>query len=198
MDLQEALDLHSKIGVVENLEDMISNLNKELDYISLEIIKKTNPLTGNLQIILRNTLGDEISKLATFNKENELAFFKLLIKEIVNSEFIYSSTSALSLCKLSKKDGEKVIDNWIKQGWLSEDEGKITFGPKTVFELGSYLTAEYEENLVFCSLCEELVLHKYEKCKSSDCSSVLHVHCAQKYYANSNDGKCIECQSSFY
>ena len=198
MDVEEAQDLHSKIGIQDNFEEMISQLNRELDFISLEIIKKANPISGNLQIILRNTLSDEISKFATFNKEVEILFFKFLIKEIVNSGFIYSSTNALSSCKLSKRDGEKCIDNWIKQGWLSEDQGQITFGVKTVFELESFLSAEYEEKLVFCSLCEELVLHKYDQCKSSDCSSVLHKYCSQKYYANSNDGKCIECQTSFF
>lgn len=160
MDLEEAQDLHSKIGISQDFEEMISNLNRDLDFISLEIIKKTNPLTGTLQVLLINTLGDEISKLASFYKENEIAFFKQIIQEIVNSNFIFSSTNALSLCKFDKKEGERCINNWINQGWLCEDDGKYTFGPKTVFELGSYLTNEYEDKLIFCTLCEDIVLHK--------------------------------------
>ena len=160
MDLEDAQELHSKIGITQDFEVMISNLNKDLDFISLEIINKTNPLTGTLQIILINTLGDEISKLATIHKETEIVFFKQIIREIVHSNFIYSSTYALSLCKFDKKEGEQCINNWIRQGWLTEEDGKYTFGPKTVFELGSYVLNEYEDKLIFCSLCEEIVLHK--------------------------------------
>ena len=197
MDMSEAQDLHSKIGIQEPFEQMISNLNKDLDFISLEILEKTNPLTGKLQILLVNTLGDEIAKSATFLKDNEISFFKEIIHEIVNSEFIYSSTNALSLCKLPKRDGEKCLNNWTMQGWLSIDDGKYSLGPKTVFELGSFLMNEYEDKLIFCSLCEEIVLFKYKKCKSDSCTSVLHVYCAEKYYSNSKDGNCIECLNSF-
>ena len=121
LDYSQAQSIHSQIGISEDLDDMITRVNKDLDFISMEIIKKVNPINGNLEILLINTLDDEISKFATFNKENEIQYFKKIIQEIVNSNFNLSSINALQISNIGKKDAEICLQSWVKNGWLMEE-----------------------------------------------------------------------------
>jgi len=206
---KEAKDLYMKVcniceadGNPDEFLDFISLINKQLESLFMEIRRGCAEDTGHVYFSLVNKAEDEHSKLATEYQAHEIELIKLALNLIIESQ--NGSVSSLDLVNLGMdltkripaQASEELIMKLVEDGWLTEKDGKVFFGPRTTIELGQYLRNKYKEQIGECPLCHDFVVMG-DICEN--CDVKLHKYCAalsfQKLPANKR--KCPKCKTEW-
>jgi len=140
--------------------DFISTVNKELDYLQMEIRGCTNQYDGTLYYGVINKLASEESKLGTQLTHPQLTFFKAIMESILmepsatgvissmqalnlrldtqgdNSTQGEASTSQAAPLKLSLAGKEETLATLVSENWLSQlEDGRVMLGMDSFLEL---------------------------------------------------------------
>jgi len=198
----EAIDLYAKarqnLGKAEAaFEDFLENLNGRLFPLSMKLAKYHCPKTGKVDYALINMISDKASQFASQASQLELDFFKFILESIFHCTGFLATKQELLSFNLSKgflkRDAEAYIEKCIDLKWLQEVSQKITYGTRTLLELGSgYIKDEFGE-LPECTLCSEIATIHVEYC--SQCQSILHINCRERLFQKTAlTGKCPTCK----
>lgn len=112
-------------------------------------------------IVWINTKNDEISTLQVAFSAVELEYFHAILQEILNSDehritFIVCLNITSTLTgSLSRSNGQKVLDKWVKVGYYVKKGDFIYLGPRLILEFNVYLKNHCPDSI--CNLCSELV-----------------------------------------
>eukprot|EP01087_Luapelamoeba_hula_P015972 TRINITY_DN4856_c0_g1_i1.p1 TRINITY_DN4856_c0_g1~~TRINITY_DN4856_c0_g1_i1.p1 ORF type:complete len:283 (+),score=64.07 TRINITY_DN4856_c0_g1_i1:109-957(+) len=182
----------------ENVSELIARVNREIHFVWMEIKRTVAEASGVAYWVLINLRTDEHAQIATAYNMTELDYFKVLIKAIMTDKKgrgDVSTTDALNLSgQIPKKTAEGVIAALVEDNWLSETtKGRVTFGVRTMLELRPYLKDIYDEVLVECVICHDLVIYG-DKCPNTKCQTKLHHHCGRRFFKTSKDKpRCPSC-----
>ncbi|CAG8518235.1 5933_t:CDS:2, partial [Paraglomus brasilianum] len=172
---------------IESFDDFMAALNDRLHRVDMEFRKSHDEENGNTVWALVNTNGDEVAKLATEYSPNEIAFFRRILELIVTADgeaFSVSSISALRegpLLKpqITKTATEALLQKFVDDKWLiRSSSGRYSMSARAILELQSLLKEEFEDYILECTLCYEIVT-KGQRCKTTKCKARFHHHCAQ-------------------
>lgn len=96
---------------------------------------------------------------------------------------------------VSAREAETTIKLLVNDGWLHENEGKISTGIRTIIELKSYLKSNFELEGDECFVCNQIVT-KGEKCVNVECKARLHFSCSNRRFQISNiTPRCPVCST---
>ncbi|CAG8581352.1 15886_t:CDS:2, partial [Acaulospora morrowiae] len=186
----------------EAFQDFIATINQKLNTIDLEFRKSHDETDGKAVWALVNTKGDEVVKLATEYSPIEIAYFKHLIELIVTADdeaFSVSSITALKEASklkttITKNTAENLLQRFVDDKWLILSQGgRYSLSQRTILELQVYLKEEFEDNLIECTLCYDIVTQG-QRCDVQQCKSRLHHHCARRYFSSQNEKICPTCK----
>ncbi|KAF5365639.1 hypothetical protein D9758_003219 [Tetrapyrgos nigripes] len=186
----------------EALEDVIKNLNASLNDLDLELKSIQDELNGRRFFALVNTKDDELAQMATDYTPAEIAFFRAIVEQIIlarNESFSLSSLAALrevSAIKpksnMSKTQAETVLASFVAKGWLLRSKrGRYSLSHRALLELYPYLKSTYEDDLLYCTICQEVVT-KGMACHRPNCQVRLHIHCFDRY--RRRNSACPSCK----
>ncbi|RUO96053.1 Nse1 non-SMC component of SMC5-6 complex-domain-containing protein [Jimgerdemannia flammicorona] len=192
----------------ERFLDFIATLNDSVGQFDMEIRKMHDETTGEPNWALVNTNGDEIAQLATEYTASEIAYFKRLIDLIVRADDdAFSVTSIVALREASKlktpitkSAAEALLDKFVDDRWLIKARnGRYSMDIRCLLELQGYLRGEYEDEILECTLCLD-ILTKGQRCDVQNCSARLHHHCARNYFGphRGEETVCMTCKTTWY
>ncbi|CAG8599545.1 4239_t:CDS:2 [Funneliformis mosseae] len=190
----QATDDHNS----ETFTEFIATINAKLNIVDLELRKSHNEDDGKPV----NTNGDDIAQIATEYSPVEITFFRRLIELIVTAddeEFSVSSIIALKEVSklkvpLTKSNGETLLQRFTDDKWLIRSrEGKYSLSQRSILELQQYLKEEFEDHLLECTLCYDIVT-KGQRCRVAQCKTRFHNHCVLRYFDSRNDYVCPACK----
>lgn len=93
---------------------------------------------------------------------------------------------------LAATDAKDLLQAFIEDNWLSSPEdGYVAIGPRCLLELRQFIEGEYEDCIVECTLCADIVF-KGETCVNAQCPAKLHHHCARTWF-HGKARKCPAC-----
>ncbi|CAG8551110.1 3515_t:CDS:2 [Acaulospora colombiana] len=150
----------------EVFQEFMVTINLKLNTVDLEFRKSHDEIDGKAVWALVNTNGDEVAKLATEYSPVEIAYFKHLIELIVTADdeaFSISSITALKEASklkatITKNTAENLLQRFVDDKWLIlSPGGRYSLSQRTILELQVYLKEEFEENLIECTLCYDIV-----------------------------------------
>ncbi|POY72564.1 hypothetical protein BMF94_4391 [Rhodotorula taiwanensis] len=198
-----------KVQQPDAFETFIAELEPGLSLCGLDIKTTRNQETGVPYIALVNTIEDDVSKLATDYKAEEIALFRAIVEKIMTAPKLSYSTTQTEAVRLAKAPVTKamaiqLLKSFLAKGWLSlHSSGRLTLSPRSLLELAPYLretfsqgtqeddddTPEYERDrtVVDCNLCMTIVTSGYA-CPNKRCGVRLHTYCATQRLGN--DGRC--------
>jgi non-structural maintenance of chromosomes element 1 len=154
---------------------------KVLNVLINTINTKIAPFDQKIQHVKSFDLNDEeylvftykseisMNKFQTVYSEQEVHFFRLLMKEIARSEELQiktmiciNLTSKIPKLKtnmkmMSKARAEELLSEWMLSGYFLEQDNDIFFGPRMLSEFGVYLKTNFPENIVACHLCKNVI-----------------------------------------
>ncbi|THU86407.1 hypothetical protein K435DRAFT_763328 [Dendrothele bispora CBS 962.96] len=186
----------------EAFDEVIKDINASLNDLDLELKSIQDELSGRRLYALVNTKDDELAQVATDYTPAEIVFFKAIIEQIMlarNESFSLSSLAALrevSAIKpksnMSKTQAETVLASFVAKGWLLRSKRcRYSLSPRTLLELYPYLKSTYDEELLYCTICHDVVT-KGVACHRPNCKARLHFHCFKLY--RRGKGKCPSCE----
>ncbi|KAI9013609.1 hypothetical protein DFJ74DRAFT_292043 [Hyaloraphidium curvatum] len=125
-----------------------------------------------------------------------------------NKSFEVSSMDALNSVsrapenqkKLTKTEAADFLKRLSVAGWLREDNHGYSLGLRSLLELKTYLTNEFDDSLVGeCHVCKEHVLTPgYQSCSEDRCTCVMHKACSEKRFATlAGDKRCPVCKATW-
>ncbi|RIB25033.1 Nse1 non-SMC component of SMC5-6 complex-domain-containing protein [Gigaspora rosea] len=204
----KAIDMYTKAcnanneRAPEEFQEFISTINQKLNLVDMEFRRSHDEDDGNPVWALVNTNGDEIAKLATEYTPAEISYFKRLIELIVTADDDAFSASSIMALKeaskiktpLSKSAAETLLQRFVDDKWLVQSQsGKYSMSQRTILELQAYLKDEFEDYLIECTLCYDIVT-KGQRCDVLECKSRFHHHCARRYFSSQNEKVCPACK----
>ncbi|EJD52933.1 hypothetical protein AURDEDRAFT_96824, partial [Auricularia subglabra TFB-10046 SS5] len=193
-------------GRFDSLINAVSG--KLIDY-DLQISSTFDDVTGRKIWMVVNVKGDELAQLATEYGPAEIAFFKLLIEEIItapNEAYSISSLHALKLVKqaktgnkgITRAQGEVVLSSFVANGWLTKSpRGRYALGTRARVELEQYLLSNFEDisEDQECVICTSIVLCGV-RCPTAACKARLHNHCHENLSKRGNK-ECPSCRTNW-
>ncbi|KAJ7518146.1 hypothetical protein O6H91_21G057600 [Diphasiastrum complanatum] len=194
--------------------DFLGALNKELDFVQMEVRACRNQHNGSTFYGLINKLGSEEAKLGTRYSHSQITFFRAIMEAIVqgpSGNAKISSIEALNLrvelqsqqqsdgvtsqspagSKLTMAQKEKTLTDLIADKWLSHtDDGLISLGIRTFLELRNVFK---NLDIPFCDVCNEAGI-KATLCQNEECTVRMHQYCAHRKFARPDVPKlCPSC-----
>ncbi|ORY06817.1 hypothetical protein K493DRAFT_202866, partial [Basidiobolus meristosporus CBS 931.73] len=186
--------------------EFINTINEGINSLDLEFRKSHDEETGESVLALVNTNGDEIAQLATDYTPAELVYLRRIIELIVTADDeSYSVSSLLALSEagklksaFTKNAAEQLLDRFVEDKWFSKtSNGRYYLTQRSILELQTYLKEEFEEYILECTLCMDIVT-RGERCQVGSCSGRLHLHCAERYFSARPDRKvCPLCSTAW-
>ncbi|KAK7466996.1 hypothetical protein VKT23_004059 [Stygiomarasmius scandens] len=175
----------------EAFDEVIKQLNVSLNDLDLEIKSTQDELNGKRSFALVNTKDDELAQMATDYTPAEIVFFKAIVDQIMlarNEAFSLSSMAALRevsnikpKSNMTKTQAETVLASFVAKGWLLRSKrGRYSLSTRTLLELYPYLKSTYGDELLYCTICHEVVT-KGMGCHRPNCQVRLHFHCFNLY-----------------
>ncbi|KAG8988744.1 hypothetical protein FRB94_002479 [Tulasnella sp. JGI-2019a] len=215
-DLAQQLFKKSKAAVlsvdqhVQGLQDLnwpafLTRVKASLDVLDLNIAKIMDEETGKGVFALVNTVGDEVSKLATEYPTDHIIYFRQIVEQIMTAPrqaFSISSMAALKEAtslpegtkKISGIQAQLLLNSFVARGWLCKSpRGRYSLAARSLMELRKYLTDTFDEESLFkCTSCDGFVL-KGLRCKGREgrCKHKIHKPCFERLGANGR--KCPTC-----
>jgi len=190
LDAVSAADNTLDLPDAESLEawnSFIAKVNKSLDEFSLDFRRLSDESTGKPVYVIVNAKSDEIAQLATDYTPAEIAYYKALVERIMlapRQSFSVSSLGALRevgaikpKVNMTKAQAENVLASFAARGWLLKgNRGRYSLSTRSIAELSSYLKTTYPEDVIECSVCNQIMTRGIA-CSNSDCANRLHPHC---------------------
>lgn len=144
----------------QELEKFIDTINSKINRFDQKIVKFQFGLNMAEYYIFHSTAKTSVSPLQhTFN-ENELDYFKILLSNIISCEDLcISPLNAMNLqtaTKINKTRIEKIVDNWVRNGYFLRQDNKIYLGPKSAIEFKEIIQSMEIPHLRSCLLCEDV------------------------------------------
>ncbi|WFD33067.1 hypothetical protein MSPP1_004124 [Malassezia sp. CBS 17886] len=150
-----------------SMDATVAAINADLAPVHLEIRTAHDQTTSSAFLVLVNTKADSLAEVATPYSAVELGFVKGVIETIFTApadRFSVSSTAALQLAthlpsSLTKRAAAGLLRNLELREWLqlSRTSGHYTLTARALSELDTYIRAEFEEHILVCTACYELV-----------------------------------------
>eukprot|EP00794_Sanderia_malayensis_P004662 gene4662-5271_t len=177
----------------------IAEINKKLKPLSMEIRHGKSEDDGMSYFSLVNCHEDEHSKVATDLSANEIAFFKKVLDLIVTSDDGYATSMTLVNVgmeldpKITASSSEALLTKLVEEQWLTEINGDLSLGPRSIIELSMYLKNIYQEEILDCKMCMHIVI-KGQTCEN--CGTRIHLYCANKLFKGrpNEQRKCPGCK----
>ncbi|GAA5976751.1 hypothetical protein JCM10908_005619 [Rhodotorula pacifica] len=198
-----------KVNDPEAFETFITELEPGLSLCGLDIKTARDQDSGANYLALVNTIEDDVAKLTTEYKAEEIAFFRAVVDKIMTArKLAYSTTSteAVRLAKppVTKANAMQLIKSFLATGWLSlHSSRRLLLSPRSTIELAPYLRETFgqgedpndedapdsaqERIIVDCNLCMAMVTSGYA-CPNKDCGIRLHTFCVAQRLGN--DARC--------
>ncbi|TDL27344.1 hypothetical protein BD410DRAFT_818808 [Rickenella mellea] len=184
-------------------DDFITKVNRSLDPLDLEFKNVVDEVKGRKHYVLVNTKGDEIAQMATDYTPAEIAFFKAVVEQIMLSPNLAFSLSSLAALRevstlkstMTKTQAEVVLSSFVAKGWLLKSKkGRFSLSARTIVELEPYLRSSYNEELLDCTICSEVVT-KGITCVGTNCHTYIHMHCYAVYKRTKSS--CPTCRTEW-
>lgn len=181
------------------IDELLAKLNEKLNCLDISIKKLNHESTGDIHYSIVSSLSAStpITQAASNYDAKQLAYFKLLVGEIVNHSGKLEREEAIQLrnAPLNNTATADMIVSLIEEKWIEADSrGYVHIGIRTLVELKDLLTKEFD--CPECNICEEPVLAK-AKCANPKCSAFMHKHCQKEYFernrGNGAPNKCPFC-----
>ncbi|XP_057659157.1 non-structural maintenance of chromosomes element 1 homolog [Diorhabda carinulata] len=185
-----------EINNITQLKTLVIEANREISNQCYKIVFNICEVTNKNYLVWLNTKNDDISRLQITFSALELEYFHAIVQEILLSEerritFIVCINITSTLTSfLSRDNGQKVLNKWIKGGYFINKSDYIYLGPRLILEFTSYLKVHLPDSI--CTLCSELVFWG-DVCES--CQKINHSHCLGKYLKKHNN--CPHCSANW-
>ncbi|KAG7452591.1 uncharacterized protein BT62DRAFT_1070341 [Guyanagaster necrorhizus] len=166
-------------------DDFVAKVNKALDALDLGFRLVQDELTGKKMYVLANLKDDEVAQLATDYTAGEIAFFKAVVEQIMLAPREAYSVSSLAALRevsqvkpsMSKSQAEDVLASLVANGWLLKSRrGRYSLSVRTQLELQPYLKHTYPDDILECTICQEMVT-KGIACHTPNCKVRVHTCC---------------------
>ncbi|KAK0210670.1 Nse1 non-SMC component of SMC5-6 complex-domain-containing protein [Desarmillaria ectypa] len=166
-------------------DDFVARVNKSLDALDLGFRLVQDELTGKKMYVLANLKDDEVAQLATDYTAGEIAFFKAVVEQIMLAPREAYSVSSLAALRevsqvkptMSKSQAEDVLASLVTNGWLLKSKrGRYSLSMRTQLELQPYLKNTYPDDILECTICQEMVTKGFA-CHTLNCKVRVHAYC---------------------
>ncbi|KAK0450782.1 Nse1 non-SMC component of SMC5-6 complex-domain-containing protein [Armillaria borealis] len=188
IEVVKAADEHVDIqytGSDASWNDFVAKANKSLDALDLGFRLVQDELTGKKMYVLANLKDDEVAQLATDYSAGEIAFFKAVVEQIMLAPREAYSVSSLAALRevsqvkptMSKSQAEDVLTSLVANGWLLKSKrGRYSLSVRTQLELQPYLKNTYPDDILECTICQEMVTKGFA-CHTPNCKVRVHTYC---------------------
>ncbi|CAG0881261.1 unnamed protein product [Darwinula stevensoni] len=136
--------------------------------------------------------------LSPDNTLEQSEYYKAIMESIMTSDGgCISSIEILNLVdhldrRISKADAEKLVQKWVLERYLEEDETYVYLGVRTLVEMNQYLQDVFPEHIRNCPLCNGLIVYG-STCES--CGGLIHCHCLKKFFKGGKEQRmCPNCK----
>ncbi|KAF9453211.1 hypothetical protein P691DRAFT_695193, partial [Macrolepiota fuliginosa MF-IS2] len=187
----------------------LNTINHSLDKLELALRPKRDQRTGQAVYSIVNLKGDAIAQMATDYTPAEITYFKAIVEQIMLApRHKYSVSSFVALREVSmikpksnitKSQAEAVLTTFVARGWLVKSkDGRYSLSGRSLLELQPYLQTNYADQIITCSLCEE-ILTTGIACSHEDCKCRMHPHCFKRYSRARTNGPlpCKNCSKEW-
>ncbi|CDO71235.1 hypothetical protein BN946_scf184863.g31 [Trametes cinnabarina] len=184
-------------------DTFVANVNDALNPLDLEFAHLHDEVSGKEMYAVVNRKGDEIAQMATEYTPLEITYFKAVLEQIMlapNESYCVSSLAALrevnSLkSNMTKSQAEATLNSFVARGWLLKSRrGRYSLSTRTILELQTYLRNTYENEILECTICMELVTRGIA-CYTPQCKTRMHTHCFNNYKRRNR--QCPSCKQSW-
>ncbi|KAM5533290.1 hypothetical protein V8D89_013067 [Ganoderma adspersum] len=198
----EALEIQYKNDRA-SWDAFVTSVNDALNPLDLEFAHLHDEITGQEVYAVVNRKGDEVAQMATDYSALEIAYFKAVLEQIMlapNESFCVSSLAALrevnSLkSSMTKTVAEATLNSFVAKGWLMKSRrGRYSLSTRTILELQTYLRTTYENEVIECTICMELVT-RGTGCFTPHCKTRMHTQCLTNYRRRHN--ACPSCKEDW-
>ncbi|KAG4071730.1 hypothetical protein HA402_011884 [Bradysia odoriphaga] len=182
----------------DDLQPIVDAINEKIHVFDQRIDIVTSQYDDKAFVVMVNTSQSAITKLQATYKQTEIEFFRLLMKEVAMAEeHSLRKISVLNIMNpnrnkdvnLTMTQLEKLLNDWIEEGYFYEQNGHVYFGVRSVAEFGEFLRSKF--NVDSCQLCKSVLL-KGVDCNGDTCNGRFHTSCLRKYMAKNT--KCPKCK----
>ncbi|KAL7283487.1 hypothetical protein ACG7TL_002920 [Trametes sanguinea] len=181
----------------------VASVNDALNPLDLEFAHLHDEVTGKEMYAVVNRKGDEIAQMATEYTPLEITYFKAVLEQIMlapNESYCVSSLAALREVNslkstMTKSQAEATLNSFVAKGWLLKSRrGRYSLSMRTMLELQTYLRTTYDNEVLECTICFELVTRGIA-CYTPQCKARLHTYCYNNY--KRRDRQCPSCKQSW-
>lgn len=181
----------------EDLEKTIDLINSRINRFDQKIVKYFYKDVN--YYCFCSTAQTSMSRLQSAFTENEIELFKMILNKIVDNEEL--RTTPISIMNLQIDAGtkvntsrvEKLLEEWIMNGYFAREDSSIFLGPKSFIEFKEILQGFELDYLRSCILCGDIA--PWGVACSSCHTATYHKHCILKFLARSE--KCVACNEKW-
>ncbi|KAF8894537.1 Nse1 non-SMC component of SMC5-6 complex-domain-containing protein [Infundibulicybe gibba] len=183
----------------------LTKVNASLNDLDLEFQRLQDETTGWEMYALINRKGDAIAQMATDYTPGEIAYFKVIVEQVMLAPRESYSVSSLAALRevasikpksnMSKAQAEVVLGSFVAQGWLLKSKrGRYSLSARSLLELMPYLKSTYPDELIECTICME-VMTRGIACSTANCKTRMHFHCFSTFRRRQE--KCPSCKAQW-
>eukprot|EP00250_Pteridium_aquilinum_P006747 c16599_g1_i1 orf=149-1057(+) len=183
----------------------VASVNKEMNFLQMEVRAGRNQYDGKLYYGLVNKLGNEQAKLGTRYNHAQIAFFKAVLEAIVSDTSLKgeisgiqalnlrlemqneqqpsgetsTQTPSMGAMNLTLAQKEKTLEELAHDHWLSHTpDGMVALGIRSFLELWNVFK---NYDVPICDVCNEAGI-KAQACQNEDCSVRMHDYCLKNRF----------------
>ncbi|XP_072273849.1 non-structural maintenance of chromosomes element 1 homolog [Pyxicephalus adspersus] len=190
-------EVHKVHYMHDKLDDFISIINKHLQSVFMQIRKGTDENDGKKYYTLVNLAENDVTKMALDYAENELELFRKVMDLIIDSDSGFaSSTNILNLAdhlqnkKMKKKEVEQLLQNFVQDKWLIEQDGEYSLHTRCIMEMEHYIQNTYQDLVKTCNICHNIAVQG-QICEN--CGIKIHLTCVERYFRGQSGPRCPQC-----
>ncbi|KAK0090446.1 hypothetical protein PV325_000110 [Microctonus aethiopoides] len=188
----------------QTIQYYIAKANKRLECLGMGIKSANCELTGKKYWLFTSTVIPDYeninydSKLFLEFTRCELKYLSKIFGMIINSDEGYiSSINCINLVgemeeHFTRSQADEFIKKMTQKMWLSQVDGHIYLGVRSIIEFLPLFKTKFRENLESCSLCK-LTVFFGQNCET--CNIKFHTYCLEKVLKMSSSAKCMNCHS---
>lgn len=180
---------------VQPLDAFVQELNNELEEMELALRTTMEERKDSDYpcLVLVNLMAGQATRMLSTFSQNELAFIRLLVGEIIASDDgELTLTDAINLGlglrnKLKASVCEKLVERLSDEKWLllndySRRETCVSLSGLIIAEINTYLEETHSEEILKCFFCTKLTFKGYQ---CGQCGIAVHRDCGKKYWDTS-------------
>nr|DBA19443.1 TPA: hypothetical protein GDO54_015280 [Pyxicephalus adspersus] len=107
-----------------------------------------------------------------------------------------SSTNILNLAdhlqnkKMKKKEVEQLLQNFVQDKWLIEQDGEYSLHTRCIMEMEHYIQNTYQDLVKTCNICHNIAVQG-QICEN--CGIKIHLTCVERYFRGQSGPRCPQC-----